>query len=165
MHAWIEVLGKGGLIDVSRKHECNVCLVLVRGSSRAWHCMLDNLVYHLAPPLTPLSLRFPLLSTPSIPNHIQHLSLRLKSLGEPPYIARNGALIPQKLDVGAIDLDLALGALLEVLFAAERGEAPVLGDDDLLAAGEFVLGAAEGFDCCCAVCRKDIKPVSLGFGL
>lgn len=60
-------------------------------------------------------------------------------------------MILQELDIGPVDLDFALGALLEVFFAAERREAPVLADDDFLAPGEFVLRAAEGFDGCCAV--------------
>ena len=43
---------------------------------------------------------------------------------------------PQELDVGTVGLDLSVGALLDVLIATERGEPPVLGDDDLLATGE-----------------------------
>jgi hypothetical protein len=49
------------------------------------------------------------------------------------------ALVAQELDVSTINQDLASLLLLHVLFAAERGEAPVLGNDDLLAAGELVL--------------------------
>ncbi len=76
----------------------------------------------------------------------------LKRIREYPNVTLNGSLVPQELHVSPIDPDLAFGALLEVLVAAERCEAPVLGDDDLLAAGEFVLGATEGFDGCGAVC-------------
>ena len=47
---------------------------------------------------------------------------------------------------------MTLLALGDVLLATERGEAPVLADDDLLAAGELVLAAAEGFDGGGAVC-------------
>jgi len=36
--------------------------------------------------------------------------------------------------------------LLQILLAAEGGETPVLGDNDLLATRELVLGAAEGFE-------------------
>jgi len=52
------------------------------------------------------------------------------------------------LDISPIDPDLAFLALLEVFVPAERSETPVLGNDDLLAAWEFVLCAAEGFDGC-----------------
>lgn len=45
---------------------------------------------------------------------------------------------PQELDVGTVGLDLAVGALLDVLLAAQGGETPVLGDDDLLATREPV---------------------------
>lgn len=53
-------------------------------------------------------------------------------------------MVGQELDVGTVDLDATSSNLLQVLLAAERGETPVLGDDDLLATGELVLGAAEG---------------------
>lgn len=62
------------------------------------------------------------------------------------HVALNGTLVVEELDVGTVGLDLASLTLLDVLGAAERGEAPVLGDDDLLAAGELVLGAAERLD-------------------
>lgn len=52
----------------------------------------------------------------------------------------------QELDVAAVDTELTSLALLDVVVAAERGEAPVLGDDDLLATWELVLCAAEGLD-------------------
>lgn len=55
-------------------------------------------------------------------------------------------MVGEVLDVGTVDLDVAAGALVDVLLAPQVGEAPVLGDDDLLAAGELVLGAAEGLD-------------------
>ena len=56
--------------------------------------------------------------------------------------------MPQKLHVCPIDPDLAFLAFLKVLVPAEGCKAPVLGNDDLLTAWEFVLCAAEGFDCC-----------------
>lgn len=52
-------------------------------------------------------------------------------------------MVGEELNVGAIDLDTTQSLLLEVVFAAERREAPVLGDDDLLPAGELVLGSSE----------------------
>ena len=76
----------------------------------------------------------------------------LKRIREYPNVTLNGPLVPQELHVSPIDPDLAFLALLLVFVAAERCEAPVLGDDDLLAAGEFVLGATEGFDGRSAVC-------------
>lgn len=52
----------------------------------------------------------------------------------------------QELDVGTVLLELALLAELDVLLAADGGETPVLGDDDLLATRELVHGAAESLD-------------------
>jgi hypothetical protein len=49
------------------------------------------------------------------------------------------SLVGQELDIGTINQELAFGLLLHVLFTAERSEAPVLGNDDLLAARELVL--------------------------
>ena len=75
----------------------------------------------------------------------------LKRIRENPYITLNRSFVPQKLHISTIDSDLAFRALLEVFVTAKRCETPVLGNDDLLAAGEFVLGATEGFDGCGAV--------------
>ncbi len=55
-------------------------------------------------------------------------------------------MVGQELDISTIDLDAASSLLLQVLLAAQGGEAPVLGDDDLLAAGELVLGATESLE-------------------
>lgn len=55
-------------------------------------------------------------------------------------------MVAQELDVGTINQELAFSLLLKVLVAAERGEAPVLGDNNLLATGELVLRAAEGLE-------------------
>jgi hypothetical protein len=55
-------------------------------------------------------------------------------------------VVSQELDVGTIHLDAASGLLLQILLAAEGGEAPVLGDDDLLPARELVLRAAESLE-------------------
>lgn len=75
----------------------------------------------------------------------------LKRVREHTHVTLNRALVPQELHVSPIDPDLTFSTLLEVFVTAKRREAPVLGDDDLLAAGEFVLGATESFDGCCAV--------------
>ena len=80
------------------------------------------------------------------------LSLRsLERIREYTDVTLNRPLVPQKLHVGPIDPDLAFSTLFEIFVPAERREAPVLGNDDLLAAWELVLGAAEGFDGCCAI--------------
>jgi hypothetical protein len=63
-------------------------------------------------------------------------------------------VIAQELDIGTIHQDLALGLLLHVLFAAERGEAPVLRDDYLLAARELVLRTAESLESSGTVCDR-----------
>jgi hypothetical protein len=55
-------------------------------------------------------------------------------------------VVGEELDVGSILQNATAGLALQVLVAAERGETPVLGDDDLLAARELVLGTAEGLE-------------------
>ena len=52
----------------------------------------------------------------------------------------------EELNVGTILEELALLAELDVLLTADGGEAPVLGDNDLLATRELVLRAAEGLE-------------------
>ena len=76
---------------------------------------------------------------------IYHLR-RSESIGELADVVGNGALVGEVLDVSTVNLDVAAGALVNVLLAPEVGETPVLGDDDLLATGELVLGAAESLD-------------------
>lgn len=71
-----------------------------------------------------------------------HLSLG-ESLGETLHVVLERAVVGEELNVSTIDLDAASSLLLQVLLAAERGETPVLGDDDLLATGELVLRTAE----------------------
>lgn len=77
-----------------------------------------------------------------------HLSLRevLVGVREALHVLLNQTVATQELDVGTILLELALLAKLDVLLAADGGEAPVLGDNDLLAAGELVHGTAESLD-------------------
>jgi len=76
----------------------------------------------------------------------RNLSLGLEGLGEAAHVVLEGTLGAEELDVGTVDADLALLALLDVLLAAKGGETPVLGDDDLLATGELVLGATESLN-------------------
>jgi len=56
------------------------------------------------------------------------------------------AVVAEELNVGTVHQNGTSSLLLQVLVATEGGEAPVLGDDDLLPAGELVLGAAEGLE-------------------
>lgn len=83
--------------------------------------------------------------TPTItqcqPNN--RLSLRLESLGEAAHVVLERAVVAEELNVSTVDLDAAGSLALEVVLAAERGEAPVLGDDDLLATRELVLRSSE----------------------
>ena len=74
------------------------------------------------------------------------LCLLLKSVWEAFQIVRKFAVVGEELDVSAIDLDATFLAHLDILLSAERREAPVLRDDNLLAAREFVLRAAKSFD-------------------
>ena len=66
-------------------------------------------------------------------------SLSLERIWEYANISFNRALVPQELHVSTINPDLAFSTLFEIFITAERGEAPVLGDDNLLAARELVL--------------------------
>jgi hypothetical protein len=69
--------------------------------------------------------------------------LRGESLGEAADVLLNGTVVAEELNVGTVDLDTAGSLALEVVLAAERSEAPVLGDDDLLSARELVLGSSQ----------------------
>ena len=66
-------------------------------------------------------------------------SLSLERIGENANISLNRALVPQELHVSTINPNLAFSTLLEIFVTTERREAPVLGDNDLLTAGELVL--------------------------
>ena len=73
-----------------------------------------------------------------IPQSSVHLCL-LKSSGETSDVVGQLALVGQELDIGTVNQDLSSSLLLHVFFTAERSEAPVLGNDDLLASRELVL--------------------------
>lgn len=75
----------------------------------------------------------------------------LESFWEPSHILLDRPLVSQKLNVCAVNPDLACSALLLVFLATKGSEAPVLGYNNLLAAGELVLRTAESFDGCGAV--------------
>jgi len=77
-----------------------------------------------------------------------NLSLRyiFISLGESLDVVLEVTVIAEELHIGTIDLDATLLAEASVLLTAQRGEAPVLGDNDLLATREFVHGSSESLD-------------------
>lgn len=75
-----------------------------------------------------------------------HLRLRLESVGEAAHVLSQGTVVAEELDVGTIDLDTAGSLALEVILTTEGSEAPVLGDDDLLSAGELVLGSSQSLE-------------------
>lgn len=52
-------------------------------------------------------------------------------------------MVGEELDVSTVILDAATSLALEVLLTAKGSEAPVLGDNDLLATRELVLRSAE----------------------
>ena len=58
----------------------------------------------------------------------------------------------KEFNISTIHLDTTLSLLLNVVLASEGSEAPVLGNNDLLAAGELVLGAAESLESDSTVC-------------
>jgi hypothetical protein len=69
-----------------------------------------------------------------------------ESTGETSDVVGQLALIAKELDVSTVDKDATSSLRIEVLLTTERSEAPVLGDDDLLAAGELVHGSAESLE-------------------
>ena len=71
----------------------------------------------------------------SSPTHL--LSLGLESIRKAANVVGKVALVAEELNVGTVDLDLALFALLNVFLAAQRRETPIPGNDDLLTAGEL----------------------------
>jgi len=62
------------------------------------------------------------------------------------HVLLQASVVGKELNVSAIDTDTAGRLLLQVLLAAERREAPVLRDNDLLPTGELVLGASESLE-------------------
>lgn len=102
----------------------------------------------------------------------RHLSLGniLISLRETLHVLLDGTMVTQELNVGTINLDTTLLAKTDVLLATQGSEPPVLGDDDLLATGELVHGAAERLDSevtvgvTCADGQEDLADVHTGDG-
>jgi len=58
----------------------------------------------------------------------------------------NAALVPQELNVGAINQDTTLLLELDVFISSEWCETPILADNNLLTTGELVHGSSECFD-------------------
>lgn len=55
-------------------------------------------------------------------------------------------MVGDELAEGAVRHNAALSLELGVLLASKAGEAPLLGHDDLLPAGELVLGTTESLE-------------------
>ena len=81
----------------------------------------------------------------AIPTPI-HVLRSLESLGKPAHVLFKATVIGKELNVSTVDLDTACSLALEVIITTEGGETPVLGDDNLLAAGELVLGPTESLE-------------------
>jgi len=77
--------------------------------------------------------------------HHIHLSLS-ESSRETTNVISQVALVAQELNISTVNQNLSCGLLLHVFFTAERSETPVLGNDNLLATRELVLGATEGLE-------------------
>lgn len=80
----------------------------------------------------------------SDPRRITYLSLRLESIGKAVDVLLERTVVAEELDIRTVLLDSPSGLAFEVFFAAKGSEAPVLRNNDLLAARELVLRSAEG---------------------
>lgn len=105
---------------------------------------------HFAPPKSQRKANQPL---SSIPNNTP-ARLSLESGREALHVVLQGTVVGKELNVGTVRKEVTSGLLLEVLLATERSEAPVLGDDDLLATRELVLGSAESLQSGSLVCNE-----------
>jgi len=75
-----------------------------------------------------------------------NLCLDIESTWEALHVVGKWALGLEELDVSTVWLEVTLAALGNVLLTVERGEAPLLADDDLLATWELVLSTAESLN-------------------
>lgn len=80
------------------------------------------------------------------------LHLSREGIGEAAHVLGERTVVAEELDVSTVVLDAARGLALKVLLTAEGSEAPVLGDNDLLATRELVLRTAEGLEGESTVC-------------
>lgn len=78
--------------------------------------------------------------------HSARLCGCVEGVWETAHVVLDWALVAEELDVGAIDTDGTGLALLDVVGTVKRSEAPLLGDNDLLATGELVLRPTESLD-------------------
>lgn len=74
------------------------------------------------------------------------MNLSLESIWETSDVILQATVVGQELNVGTVSLDLTSSPGVGVLLSPQRCETPVLGDNDLLSAGELVLGSSESFD-------------------
>jgi hypothetical protein len=79
------------------------------------------------------------------------------------HVLLQGTTVAEELNVGTIHPDVSGSLLLQVLVAAERGESPVLGDDDLLPTGELVLRSSESLEGEGTAWRARLVAASNGF--
>jgi len=91
---------------------------------------------------SPLQVRlpFPIYSMPS-----SNLNLS-KSSRETTNVISQLSVVAQELNISTINQNLSCSLLLHVLFTTERSEAPVFGNDDLLATRELVLGTTKSLE-------------------
>ncbi len=101
---------------------------------------------------------------PKVPALSSNLSL-LESSWEPSNVIGKLAMVGQELDVSTINQDLSAFLLLDVLFTTERSEAPVLGNNDLLATRELVLRTTESLESGSTVCHMLELDLSMHSGL
>lgn len=80
-----------------------------------------------------------------------------ESVGEAAHVVLQRTAVAKELNVSTIDLDTASSLALEVLVAAKGGEAPVLGDNNLLATWELVLRSSQSLKSEVTVCLKKKK--------
>lgn len=90
--------------------------------------------------------------TPSLKHENQETLLSGESIGETAHVLFQRTVVAEELNVSTIDLDTASSLAVQVFVAAEGSEAPVLGDNDLLATGELVLRSAESLQGEMTVC-------------
>jgi len=85
----------------------------------------------------------------AFPPHIPQISIHLcllESSWETSDVVGQLSVVAQELNICTINQDLASSLLLHVFLTAKRGKAPVLGNDNLLATRELVLGSAESLE-------------------
>src|SRR4051812_25383438 len=77
---------------------------------------------------------------------IQQIHLCLESSWESSHVVLQLSVVRQELNICTINQNSASSLLLHIFFTTERSETPVLGNDDLLATRELVLGSSESLE-------------------